>query len=420
MNHASKMSQNKYKAPSKDELKPSSWARHLCVSEKMLASMPYRHFRITIYENASQLSACENRYFYSPIALLDHEKAVSRYNPVSRKAEVRFRIELWNKNVESRVVDYLKKIVGRHVEDHHVQMIPFDRVLLCNVGHPRGYRTGRDWTPFQLHNSLEFSLICSSLQEADTLAAEMRDHPDNFGDFRLKFGSSTMASVPRTLNIRPECIRSGELVQKLQEKFPLADTLLLNSDDLYNLICESVAEVIKENIGEGQVVSAASQSAIRSSLENLLNVQRESTDNCGWDSVYWEEEDQRPDRILTTINRFFSQLEEKAQHQLREVLSCGRDPAAEGDGLKIHHQILKTVEEHRKTIEWRGGQYVTRDCVFYRVNFTCFRRPDTSVAVEISTVSCLSLTINVRDNALLDQPSPAQSPAIEQEGKSDH
>ena len=43
------------------------------------------------------------KYFYAPIALLDHKSAASFFNNVRKQAEIQFRIEMWNEKVENEV-----------------------------------------------------------------------------------------------------------------------------------------------------------------------------------------------------------------------------------------------------------------------------------------------------------------------------
>ena len=163
-----------------DETKlPTTWVQHFNLLEKILASMPYKHFRVNIYQNSP---TCYTRYFYSPIALLDQQTIISHYNHISHRTEVSFRIELWNEDVENHVISYLKKIVGSHIEDHQVQMIPFDSVQLSSIGEPHGYRLSQDWTPFQLNKSLGFTLICSTLEDSQILATEMKNHLSLFSN----------------------------------------------------------------------------------------------------------------------------------------------------------------------------------------------------------------------------------------------
>lgn len=131
-----------------------------------------------------------------------------------------------------------------------------------------------------------------------------------------------MAPHNYALNIRLECIRNSEWVAKLERRFPLTDSMLLNGDDLNHLLSESVQEVVKENIRQSQALSPGSRSAIRAALEKMFEVQQVSTLSSGWDSVYWHIEDQRPDRISEAINHTYAQLDETSQHQVLHALNC--------------------------------------------------------------------------------------------------
>ncbi len=66
--------------------------------------MKYGNSLIDIYEHVnnklSTTKSADKKYFYSPIALLDHTTAVSTYNRVTKQPEMRFRIEMWNDKVE--------------------------------------------------------------------------------------------------------------------------------------------------------------------------------------------------------------------------------------------------------------------------------------------------------------------------------
>ena len=99
--------------------------------------MPYGNFRINIYEHAHnpKSNQSEKKYFYAPIALLNHRSAVSFYNNVTQRPEVRFRIEMWNAKVETKVVNFLTDLPSIHhpIKAIQVQIIPLDKVILAST-----------------------------------------------------------------------------------------------------------------------------------------------------------------------------------------------------------------------------------------------------------------------------------------------
>jgi hypothetical protein len=113
----------------------SSWAK-LQISPDTLSSMEYGNFLVEIYEHANNhkptTTASEKKYFYSPLALLDHTSAVSRLNRVTKQQEMRFRIEMWNDKVQNEVVKHLNKSIGQEIQSDKVRVIPLEKVILTN------------------------------------------------------------------------------------------------------------------------------------------------------------------------------------------------------------------------------------------------------------------------------------------------
>ncbi len=106
----------------------------LQIASDSLSSMKYGNFHIEIYEHANnqKVSASEKKYFYSPIALLDHKSVVSRLNRFTKQPEMRFRIEMWNDKVENEVVKHLNQIVGQEIQPNRVRVIPLEKVILTS------------------------------------------------------------------------------------------------------------------------------------------------------------------------------------------------------------------------------------------------------------------------------------------------
>lgn len=88
-----------------------------------MASMPYGNYRINIYEHQSNNMPGFNgtkRYFYAPIVLLDHQSAFSEYNNVTQEPELKFRIEMWNDEVEDEIGKYITLLTGKPIKKYQV------------------------------------------------------------------------------------------------------------------------------------------------------------------------------------------------------------------------------------------------------------------------------------------------------------
>ena len=149
--------------------------------------MPYKNFKINIYENSNNEGKSETpsrlRYYYAPIALLDHKSAVSIASYDGKSGKIRFNVEMWNDKVEKSVLDYLRGLLGSDMKPYQVQMIPVEEVSLLTSGATlsKTHSVSSEWIPYnQLQQSLTFSMSCSVKNDCDQLAENMRTSPRQF------------------------------------------------------------------------------------------------------------------------------------------------------------------------------------------------------------------------------------------------
>ena len=86
-----------------------SWDR-LQISPNEFGSMPFGDGIVAIYEHSNNNKPSFNgtkRYYYAPIALLNHDSAYTLFNNITKRAEMHFKIAMWDSNVESFIVRYL-------------------------------------------------------------------------------------------------------------------------------------------------------------------------------------------------------------------------------------------------------------------------------------------------------------------------
>jgi ribosomal protein S8 len=128
----------------------STCAEKLQISPDTFSSVEYANFLIEIYEytdnNKATTTMSQKKYFYSPLAILDHKSAVSSYNNVTNQSEMRFRIEMWNDKVQNEVVKHLKKIVGQEIKSNQVRIIPTKKIILTSDVPTAEYSISSPWT----------------------------------------------------------------------------------------------------------------------------------------------------------------------------------------------------------------------------------------------------------------------------------
>ena len=100
------------------------------------------------------------------------------------EAEMRFRIEMWNDNVENRIVNYVSDFVGHQVNSNCVHVMPLEKVVLANKRPSPAHSVSSNWLPYKLQKSLWFSLTYLRRDDCNQLADNMRAKPHQFGHLK--------------------------------------------------------------------------------------------------------------------------------------------------------------------------------------------------------------------------------------------
>ncbi len=189
----------------------SSWAK-LKISPETFSSMEYGNFRIEIYQHVNNQKAIANqkKYFYSPLSLLDHKSAVSRYNRITKQSEMRFRVEMWNDKVQNEIVKHLNEIVGHEIKSNQVAIIPFEKVILTSNVPTEDYSISPEWTNYDKSKTIWFYLSFNDRQICDEMAAEIQSDPTQF--HHLKFATVCRPSRGKP-NRRPSASTASLPVQ---------------------------------------------------------------------------------------------------------------------------------------------------------------------------------------------------------------
>ena len=283
----------------------------------MLCAVPYGNFRVEVYEHANNFRNTtlqrQKKYFYKPIALLDHRSAVSQFNNVTKQPQLRFNIHMWNEKIEREVAEFVSKMIGHRIEDHQVQVIFLEKVVLSNTVPSSVYSVPSNWMPYQLQKSLQFSVSCYQQSDCDQLTDEMRSRPDQFDHFQLLFSLSAQTSQIRETFIRVDSVVSGDMVSSLlHQRFE--NQVYLTAEDEKKLFQDKklATNVIVETFEDSDVISPKTELQIYNILKDLLVTSRtiikDQSDKM-WDSVFWNEDNYRPDKVSKTLNEVFSKLD---------------------------------------------------------------------------------------------------------------
>jgi hypothetical protein len=267
--------------------------------------MEFGNFLVEIYEHANNhkatTTASEKKYFYSPLALLDHKSAVSSYNNVTKQPEMRFRIEMWNDKVQNEVVKHLNEIIGHEIKSNKVRVIPLEKVILATKRATVDYSLSPEWTNYDKSKTLRLSLSCFEQKICDELASEMRSDPEQFDHLKLLYSLSSQTLQTKQTTIRIESVTSGQLVSTLLQKFEDKKEIFLTANDEKKMLAETATNIRMDT-----------ESKILNILKGLLITSRttikEQSDKM-WDSVFWNGENYRPDKTTKTLNEILNKMD---------------------------------------------------------------------------------------------------------------
>jgi hypothetical protein len=367
------------------------------------------------------------KFYYAPIAMLDSSSAISSYNNFTRRPEMTFWIELWNYQVEKAATDWIKQKFNSLSTGHQVEVIPFEKLIMTSASssseEQRNYYLDNTWISYQRQDRVKFKFICYRLDDCDHLAQQMRLNPDQFSHLQLQFSMASVKSQTRETKIRVGNIVTGDLASNLLQRMPEGDFVLLKAEDEKRLISESATNIFIETFEDSDVVVAPnSQQQISNHLKELLVASRltikEQSDKM-WDSVFWNEDNYRPDKTTQEWNEIYNALDKEKQAALVEAFKFDGKLDAElsvkliaglvsfnpklAASLSIDkssnkESLDRLYQASKNSVSWNGEKFVPKPLSLAKINLAKLRDQqslqDRSVRLSYAT-AVLSVAINI-------------------------
>lgn len=130
-----------------------------------IGSMPYHDFRVCIFKKVGGEAV---RFFYEPIVLLDPRSMIID----QLTGQLSFSIELWNAQLEKRIIRYLREEVGEvGLRSHQVHVMPYEEIQLVKKdGNEKMFRLPRHPTSnLRLRETVAFDVSCDTEDVTDEL-----------------------------------------------------------------------------------------------------------------------------------------------------------------------------------------------------------------------------------------------------------
>ena len=270
-------------------------------------------------------------------------------------------------------------------------------MVLANKRPSPVYSVPSNWLPYKLQKSLWFSLTCLRRDDCNQLADNMRAKPHQFGHLKLLFSLESQTTQTRETVIRIDNVVSGDMVSSLMQRYdPAQQKPLLTANDEKRLLKETMANVIVETFDKSDVLSPNSKSQINNALKELLFSSRltiKEESNRMWGSVFWNDDNYRPDKTTKTLNSIYQKLDNESRTRMTDafennakaglgaetsfmkLFTARADLKAEysSQESKLTEDVARLYQERRDDVHWDGEKFAPKPLSLARINLSKLR-----------------------------------------------
>jgi hypothetical protein len=252
---------------------------------------------------------------------------------------------MWNDKVQNKVVNHLQEIFGHDIKSNTVRVIPLEKVILTSNIPTADYSLSPVWTNYDRSKTLKLSLLCYDQKVCDGLANEMRSNPEQFDHLKILYSLSAQKLQTKQTTITIDSITSGQMITNLLQKFRNEKEVFLPANDERKMLAEMATNIRMDTFDDYEVVSPDSEFQILNILKDLLVTSRTTIkEQCDkmWDSVFWNEDNYRPDKTTKTLNEIIKKLDTETQKKLADMFE-------EEDRQSVLMEMLTSSDKDEET-----------------------------------------------------------------------
>jgi hypothetical protein len=167
-----------------------------------------------------------------------------------------------------------------------------------------------------------FYMSCHDRKICDELANQMRSNPDQFDHLKLLYSLSSQTSQTKQTTIRIDSLTSGQLVSTLLQKFEDKKEIFLTANDEKKMLTETATNIRMDTFDDYEVGSPDTESQISNILKGMLVTSKATITKQSdkmWDSVFWNDDNYRPDKTTKTLNEIVKKLDKETQKKLADM-----------------------------------------------------------------------------------------------------
>ena len=405
----------------------------LKINPNAFMSIIYQNFKISIYKRDSNESNDE-QYYYSPALIFDPESPAYAYNSFTKRHEITFAVLMWDDSYEDLICERLSGKLGKKVSRDDILTLPIEEIRMDASGHPDDYEMVNKWTSYASQpSSFEFRIICKTAETCKEITETMKTNPKYIlSDIVVYYSLQSQKSIRRLLSIKAEHVQSSALFSVLHQKFIDRDVIYLQADDAKRLSLEIASNVMAMEVIDDEFVSQDQQVTIANLLDNILKLKTVSTEMFEtqmWNSVFWQDENSRPDKTTKILNDFYNKSDNKLKELLRTEMQKKQSGSMTGDvgipfveGLlnangagninletlskEEKEKVVEALNEFKNISEWNEEKFTPKSLLLSRINLAELRANWQIITTQVrvtKTLSELTTRINiVNDTRILE------------------
>ena len=212
---------------------------------EMIGSIKYRQSRVMIYQSTQK----NNEFYFTPLPSIQTNTSQCREDLFTGKIELIIHIDLYATHLKDSVKDYLMKhrqsVCGgtKSTFSCEFSLIPMNLVRLFEKSQ-HFYHLDNNWlTASYLEQSKDFAISVSNRTACEQLQQALTDRCQ-LGQLEFHYTVGGETTVERTINVTTEHVTTTLLYNKLVERLPAANRVLLEKTDFRRLITESLNLIV--------------------------------------------------------------------------------------------------------------------------------------------------------------------------------
>ncbi|XP_055357144.1 uncharacterized protein LOC129602194 isoform X3 [Paramacrobiotus metropolitanus] len=274
--------------------------------------------------------------------------------------------------------------------------------------------------------TISFRALCTSMTICEQLAHNIREYPTDFvANVEVQYTMQSQKSAARRLRVTVENIHNSQMFTELNQRFKNQDYAYLGASDAKQIKMEVMGNVMAAEVSDAEFLTKENMPTIVTLIDQALNFQQVETNKFQpqmWNSVFWSDENGRPDRVARELQDQYDQMSTekkeawaKSQADSTSKEECGNAKVGVPDKGSIsveHCEGSKTAtasanEETNESLNARvnknkviviGDKIIPKSMDLKRANLAELRQKSTieSTQVRISSVQgVLKSNLNV-------------------------